>query len=351
MGRIVVNPAHLTNAAKGLREVVEPEARKAAERLAGEYRIDPPGFGIALSAIEADYNATLDYHLQNLRAAAESIEAVARGLEITVGNYERAEQVNVDMMSVAGVSDGKGWAGGLADTGMVRTVTSPLGGDGLQLHDVDTIVAIGAELAVLTLAGFTAWMAPTYLPAPIVAASIIADGPSMITVSRRLGAIASTLENGVAKQFDSYANGATAGWEDASVVEYRKVVTEIGRELSQMQKALSTAASLVAAIAALLGAFWLAFISFSGPFFVTISELFAASIGPQAPIVQPIIQGLGALGSAAWLKATGTVITVGAAAGMLLLGVVKEWSAFQRFDEQGDHTPDLKQIRISWHSA
>ncbi|GIJ50604.1 hypothetical protein Val02_74900 [Virgisporangium aliadipatigenens] len=355
MGKIVLNSANVTNAAKGLREIVVPATSKAADKLANGYRIDPPGMGVALSVIEAQYNATLDYHVQNLQVAVESIEAVANGLDITVRNYLTADEVNVNMMTVPGLyegtRDGQSYGGGFGDTGLARTFTSPLGGDGLQWNDVDTIIGLGAQIAALGTAGYTAYMSPTYLPTPIVAALIVANGPSMVTVGRRLADIATTLETEVNKQFDSIATSATGGWEDASVVEYRKVITEMNRELAQMQKAVAAASTLVLAVTALLGAFWLAFISFTGPFFAQISALFSMQFGPQAAVVQPIIQLLGALASAAWLKATGTVVSVLAAAGTLILGVIKEFGAFQRFDEQGDHTPDLKQIQISWSTA
>jgi len=350
MAHIAVNPAQLRNAAKGLSDEVAPDLKTQAQRLEGSYRISPPGFGTVLSILEAEYNSTISYHLQNLKVANESVTAVANGLLTTATAYDRAEQVNVDMTAGAGVANPDGYGSGWTDTGIARTFYQPLDGDGLGWGDVDQLVAVGTQLAAVALSVSTACLAPGYLPAPITAALLVADGFSIVATSRDLSAISATLES-VAKEFDTYANGATAGWEDMSVVQYRKVVTEIGRELSQMTKALSAASTMLTAVAALIGAFWLAFIAFTLPFFVTILELTLYSIGPQAAVLQPIIQGLSTLAGQAWLTASGTVITVCIATGTLILGVVKEWSNFQRFDEQGDSTPDLKQVKIEWHSA
>ena len=64
-----------------------------------------------------------------------------------------------------------------------------------------------------------------------------------------------------------------------------------------------------------------------------------------------MIQSLGALASASWLTATGTVVTVVAAFATMLFGVLKEFGGVQTFDQQGDSTPDIRQIKIAWHSA
>jgi len=45
------------------------------------------------------------------------------------------------------------------------------------------------------------------------------------------------------------------------------------------------------------------------------------------------------------------VIGLIGAAVTLLTGVVKEITGVQTFDKQGDNTPDIRQIKIAWHSA
>ncbi|HLL64462.1 MAG TPA: hypothetical protein VK453_01810 [Micromonosporaceae bacterium] len=208
---------------------------------------------------------------------------------------------------------------------------------------------MAAQVSALGISYAPATMAPTYLPAPSIASLIVADGFSILAASQQLAAIASTMESESIKLFDGYFAGrATAGWEDSSVVAYRAICTRVSGELGQMQKAISAASTMLASVASLLGAFWLAFLGFTLPFFVTITELTLTAIGPQAAVLQPIIQALGLLAGQKWLAAAGTVISVLVAGGTMILGFVKELSNFQRFDETGDNVPDLQQIKIAW---
>lgn len=351
MTQIEINPGQLTNAARGLDDFVAPDLTDAARRTADAYRLDPPGLGALLSFAEAYYNSVADYQLSNLETAAEVVRSVAAGLRRTVANYHAAEQANVEMLLAPAAADPDGYLGGLGDAGFPRLFTDPLGGiEGLGDGAAEALT-IASQTMFVGLGIATAAMAPDYLPAPITAAAMVANGFSVIEAARELGAVAATLEGSVIKKFDGYATGATAGWVDGSVVEYRDVVAQVSRELGQVQKALNALSSSLLAVAGLLTGFWLAFIAFTAEFFVVILDLTLSSIGPQALVLEPIIQALGAAASASWLTATGTVITVATAAVTLLSGVVKEFAAVQTFDEQGDGTPDLRQLKIAWHSA
>ncbi|MBM0226944.1 hypothetical protein [Micromonospora sp. ATA51] len=350
MTQIEINPGQLTNAARGLEQFVVPDLTDAARRMADSYRLDPPGLGALLSFAEAYYNSVADYQLRNLETAVQVVESVAAGLRRTVANYHAAEQANVDMFLAPAAAAPDGYLGGLGDAGFPRLFTDPLGGmDGLG-DGAAEVLTVGTLTMFVGLGVATAAMAPDYLPAPLTASAMVANGFSVIEAARELGAVAAALEGSVIKKFDGYATGATAGWVDGSVVEYRDVVAEVSRELGQVQKALSALSASLLAVAGLLTAF-VAFIAFTAEFFVVILDLTLSSIGPQALVLQPIIQALGAAASASWLTASGTVITVATAAVTLLSGVVKEFAAVQTFDEQGDGTPDLRQLRISWHSA
>src|ERR1044071_6108424 len=139
MAHIAVNPAQLRNAAKGLSDEVAPDLKTQAQRLEGSYRISPPGFGTVLSILEAEYNSTISYHLQNLKVANESVTAVANGLLTTATAYDRAEQVNVDMTAGAGGANPDGYGSGRTDTGIARPFYQPLDGDGLGWGDVDQL--------------------------------------------------------------------------------------------------------------------------------------------------------------------------------------------------------------------
>ncbi|MGC1215607.1 MAG: hypothetical protein WA890_30665 [Micromonospora sp.] len=350
MTQIEINPAQLTNAALGLDRFVVPDLEQAAGKVAAGYRVDPPGFGALLSFAEGYYTSVGDYQLRNLEAAAQVVQAVAAGLRKTVCNYHAAEQANVEMFRAPGTGEPDGYLEGLRDSGFARLFHDPFDGvDGLGEQAAE-VLTVATQTSFVALAFATAAMAPDYLPAPLTAEALVANGFSIIEAARELSAVASTLEGSVIKKFDGYAAAATAGWVDSSVVGYRNVVAEVSRELGQVQKALAAMSASLVAVVSLLAAFWSAFIAFTAEFFVTILDLTLSSIGPQAAVLQPIIQALGALASASWLTAAGTVISVVVAGITLLSGVVKEFVGVQRFDEQGDTTPDLQQVPVAWHS-
>jgi hypothetical protein len=338
----------LLNAASGLEKYAKPDLDQLTDQFASSYHVDPPGWGVLLSAAEAFYNMVGDYEMKNLRAASEAFTAVAAGLRKTVDNYDLSEKANVDMFLGSPSQDAENWGQGWLDTGLVRTFhTLP---DGLGSGAFETIT-VGTQLAFIAIGVATASMAPTYLPAPIAAALLVANGFSMIGCARELAEIAGTLDSDVKAKFDSYSNSATAGWLDDSVVEYKNVVGEISAELLQAQKAISAMSSVLIAVVTLLTTFWVAFLAFTGPFFITVLELTLGSIGPWAVVVEPILQALGALASASWLTAVGTVVGLIGAGVAVLIGVIKEFTGMQTFDKQGDATPDIRQIKIAWHSS
>lgn len=345
--QIEINPQTLLNAAAGLDKDVRPDMDELNGRFANSYHIEAPGWGVGLSPFEAMYNMVGDYHLKNLQAASEAISAVAAGLRKTVDNYNLAEKANVEMFLAPG-PDAESWGAGWVDTGMVRTFhtwpSSFLGG-------TSEVIAVTTQLAFIGIGVATAAMAPDYLAAPIAATLLVSNGFSMVACSRELADIASTLETGVKAKFDSFANSATGGWVDDSVVEYREVIAELSGEIAQAIKVIGAMSSVLASVFALLTTFWFAFLAFTGPFFITVLELTISAIGPQAAFIEPLLQAIGALAAASWLTAVGTVVGLIGAGVAVLASVVKEFTGMQTFDKQGDSTPDVRQIKIAWHSS
>jgi len=345
VGQIEIEPEALLNAASALEKIVRPDLDQATDKFANSYRVDPPGWGLALSPLEAMFNMIGDYHVKNLRAGSEAIEAVANGLRKTVDNYNRAEKANVEMFLGSPSQDGESWGSGWLDTGVARSVTTG------WLDNPTEVIAVGTQLAFIFAAFATADMSPPYLPAPIVATLLVANGFSMIDCARALANASAMLTDQVKPEYTTFTNGALRGWNDSSVIEYQQVIAQLGGELDDAQKVIASMSGALASVAALLTAFWVAFLSFTGPFFLTILNLTISAVGPQAIVIEPIIQSLGALAGASWLTAVGTVIGLIGAAVTLLTGVVKEVTGVQTFDKQGDNTPDIRQIKIAWHSA
>jgi hypothetical protein len=346
--QIELAPAALLNAAKGLDTYVRPDLDQATAKFASSYHVDSPGWGAGLSPFEAMYNMVGDYHQKNLAAASEAIGLIAQGLRTTVDNYNHAEKANVEMFLGSASVDAESWGQGWVDTGFARTFhTLPNSGLGIGFESV----AVATQLAFIGIGIATAAMAPDYLAAPIAATLLVANGASMIDCARHLADVASLIESDVKAKFDNYANAATAGWVDDSVDGYKNVVAELSGEIGQAQKVIATMSGVLASVVALLTTFWFAFLAFTGPFFITVLELTISSVGPQAAIIEPVLQAIGALAGASWLTAVGTVVGLIGAAVAVLAAVVKEFTGMQNFDKQGDSTPDVRQIKIAWHSS
>jgi hypothetical protein len=346
--QIEINPAALLNAAKGMDTYARPDLDQATTKFANSYHIDPPGWGAGLSVFEAIYNFVGDYHQKNLASASEAIGLVAAGLRKTVDNYNLSEKANVEMFLASPSVDGQNWGQGWTDSGFARTFYTLPHSAGSTVTEA---VAVASQLAFIGIAVATASMAPDYIVAPIAATLLVSNGFSMINCARELADVASLIESDVKPKFDNYANAATAGWADDSVDGYKNVVGELSGEIGQAQKVISAMSTVLAVVVTLLTTFWFAFLAFNGPFFITILQLTLASIGPQAAVVQPILQGLAAVAGASWLTATGTVVGLVGAAATMLAAVIKEFTGLQTFDKQGDSTPDVRQIKIAWHSS
>jgi hypothetical protein len=345
VGQIEIVPEALLAAAAALEKFARPDLDQVTDKFASSYRVDPPGWSIILSGFEAQFNAVGDYQVKNLRAGSEAIGAVAAGLRKTVDNYNRAEKANVEMFLGSPSQDGEGLGAGWLDTGAVRAFTQGF------TDNIPEIVDVGAQIALVTLACATSTMTEPYWVTATTAALMIANAVSMFECAQALNAADKMFTDHAKKSYDTYTGDATKGWNDNSVIEYQRVIAELGGELDDAEKAIASMAGALMTVLGLLAAFWIAFMAFNIPFFQFILNLTIAAVGPQALVIEPVIQSLGALASASWLTATGTVVTVVAACATMLFGVLKEFGGVQTFDKQGDSTPDIRQIKIAWHSA
>lgn len=344
--KIEVDPAALLNAANGLDQYAKPDLEQVAKRMSTAYLVDPPGWGVLLSVFEAQFNAVGDYHAKNLQAAGEATAAIAAGLRTTVDNYNRTEAANVSMMLGTPSADGQSWGGGWLDTGVARTFyTVP---DSWR-SGVGEGIAVTTQIGFVALAFATADLVPSYLPAPISAAALVFNGYSMFSVAGALNDLASDVSGAIDK-FSGYANGATAGWKDASVSAYRNVVAELIHELQQVKDNLVAMSTLIKVVAGLLIAYWLAFLIFTAAFFINVTEMVMLSIGPQAPAVIAALQAMGGLAAAEWMTGAVSVFSLVASALGVLSASLAGLVVIRRQDRQGDTTPDIRQIKIEWHS-
>ena len=346
---VEVDPAQLRNAAAGLRADVIPGLKSIADRFQTGYLLDQPGMGIAGSFVEAYYLQVAAYHLANLQAGVTVVEAVARGLDITVRNYEHNENVNATNLLAAPMAQDSapGYWSSYGDAGMWRghdtDIHSTAGG---LFGAIDLTVMGAAEMMAL----MCAVLAPPAVVVPIVAVLLTANLGSMLSVANTLDAIASDLDAPPIKAFNDYTvgpNGATVGWKDSSKTGFETVAQNIWGELGQVRDGIKLLADFLRAVATVYTGLWSFFVGFIPALLATLTAEDATVVGaPVAEAEGAAASGIAGGAFAAVMAALGTLIT--AAGGFM----VTTSTGLNTFDfganSKADNIPDLKQLKIEW---
>jgi hypothetical protein len=346
---VEVDPAALRNAAAGLRADVIPGLKGVADRFQTGHLLDQPGMGIGGSFIEAYYLQVAAYHLANLRAGVTVVEAVANGLDTTVRNYEHNENINATNLLAPPMAQDSapGYWSSYGDAGMWRghdtDIHSAAGG---LFGAIDLAVMGGAEMMAL----LCAVLAPPAVVVPIIAVLLTANLGTMLSVANTLDGIASDLDAPPVKAFNDYTlgpAGATLGWKDNSVAEFRSVAQNIYGELCQVRDGIKQLADFLRAVATVYTGFWAFFIGFIPALLATLTAEDATVVGaPVAEAEGAAASGIAGGAFAIVMTALGTLVT---GAGGVMVATSASLNTFD-FGANGkaDDIPDLKQLKIEW---
>src|SRR5215212_8843083 len=95
MPDFTVDPADMRNHAQFLGNNIAPTYAKSSQSVRTGSEIDAPGFGIALSFLEAAYLQKVDFLAKDLQGAHDLCWTISARLMETAANFERAENLNI----------------------------------------------------------------------------------------------------------------------------------------------------------------------------------------------------------------------------------------------------------------
>lgn len=340
MGNFTAKPQNLTTAADNLESEIAPAYGTAASSLRTDGAVDSPGFGIALSFVDALYRSRLDFMALDLEGAKDVSSDIAAALRQTAEQYEASEDLNVSGFG------GPGTAAQTFGESMLPALGSTLPGTagGLAgLAAVGLVVTFGTSATLGTCAA----LCPAFIPAAIAIPLFIANIPSIFEAADALKTQADNLTASINVALSQTLNHAADGWEGEGAFGFGEMSAKLTSHLDRLAGFADAVGEVLTSIGITLSILWSALVIFAAAFIAWLIYMTAASIGPQVAAVQAIINTVGLAASSTWL--TGLLATMGVAtAGSAVLGIITgDLKTFLNPPDAGAQgTPDLQEFKV-----
>jgi hypothetical protein len=280
-----VDPDKLRDSAKHLTEQVAPAYATSAGTLRTNGKIDPPGFGIALSFLEAAYTSKLDFMALDVQGAHDVSAEIATRLNQTAAEYEKGENLNI-----AGF-DGKGSTPeGLGSAFLGALGNSVPSGAGVAVLELATILACAGSLE--TCAG----LCPPFIPAAIAIPLFICNIPSIMGAGAALVEEARHIKDVLNSAFDLMCSSASDDWEGEGEKNFKLLTSKVKTHLDDLGDYINTVGTVLEAIGGILIALWIGLIALAVPFLIWLIAMRLAEASPpwlQDAVLEPIIEGAG----------------------------------------------------------
>ncbi|GAA1943613.1 hypothetical protein [Nocardioides hwasunensis] len=340
MGNFTVKPENLEASARRLAEDVSPAYTAAATNLQTNASVDAPGFGVALAWFDAMYRSRLDYITLDLQGAGDVTSDLAAALRDTAAQYAASEDLNVAGFGGPGQASqtfGDSLPGALGNTVPVTLGAGVVGG----LLTVAAISAAGGTLASC------AALCPAFIPAAITSLLFISNIPSIFEAAGALKAQADELTGTLNIAVSQALSHAADGWEGAGAQGFGENSERLTTHLSELTTFIDAVGEVLTAVGITLSILWGALVVFAAAFLAWLVFMHSASIGPQAAVLQPIIQAVGLAASSAWM--TGFMAAAGAASAvsLVLSALNQQLATFLNIPDGGAQgTPDLQEFHV-----
>ncbi|WP_067431688.1 hypothetical protein [Nocardioides jensenii] len=338
MGDFTVKPGNLTDAATELSGEVAPAYGASAQNLRTNGQVDMPGFGIALSWLDAMYRSRLDFIALDLEGAQDIVGDIATALEQTATQFNAAEDLNISGFGGPGhrpASFGESFGPALGNA-----VAAPAG---LAV----TLISAGAIYGTSGTLAACAGLSPAFIPAAITATLFIANIPSIADAASVLKAEADMLGEQVNTALSTALSHAANGWEGEGALGFTSMSSELTAHLAAMVSFIDAVGDVLVAVTITLSILWAALAAFAVGFLAWLISMHLASVGPQAPAVQAVLHSTSAALSSTWvvgmLGVGGSLAPVAIVLGML----TDQIAAFiSPPDTNNNGTPDMQEFHV-----
>ncbi|MEW2432289.1 hypothetical protein AB0877_30185 [Micromonospora sp. NPDC047644] len=341
-----VDPVDVRERARTLGTTIADDYANEADEFARNSAIDAPGFGLALSPVEALYIQRVDFLVKDVRGAADVCRQIGEKLGVVADQYERAENLHV---------------GGFGGTPVpVSSFGDAYGKTGTaDLAPVPLVVAAGASITLAEIGAIMgglsacAALCPTFIVGVAGAALFVANPIGIAQAGADLIRHGDNLQKALNTNFDKICSAATATWKGQGKDSFVIMSTKLKAHLDELGAYIRTLGETLHSLDIALTGLWLALGAMAGPFLVWLIAMRTAQLAPfAAPALEPIIQVAGT----AMAGSITTMIAGATALGSLVLalinGLAKDFLKLMALPDDGAAgTPDLTEFRVGENFA
>jgi uncharacterized protein YukE len=339
-----VDPAELRSHAKNLAGAVAPAYATSSTSVRQGSEISSPGFGIALSGVlEAPYHQRVDFLAKDLQGAHDVCTEIARRLQQTADQYDKAENLNV--------------AGFSGTPQQQESLATAFGQTGLANLDVGAVVATAVPLAsiyaTLTMMSACSALCPAFIPAAVVGALFVANPLGIAEAGAKLINEGRHIQNQLNLDYLTACNNAAAKWSGEGKDAFQQLTNTVKGHLDQIGKYIETLGEALHSLDIALSALWLALMEMVGPFLLWLVAMKAAEVfPPDIPYIETVVNASGALMSGTVMTTVELVTAVGGTVVTVINGLAKDLLSLTALPDAGKAgVPDLTEFKVGTNFA
>jgi uncharacterized protein YukE len=340
MPDFTVDPTDLRGHASFLDKSIAPTYGRSSASVREGGQVDAPGFGIALSFVEAAYLQRVDFLAKDLTGAHDLCAAIADRLKRTADTYQRAEDLNVAGFNGTPVHE-TSYLSAFGQTGLAdMAATAPaLFGAGITMEMVTACLASMSACSALC---------PAFIPATIAAALFVANLPGIAAAGSHLINEGRNIQNVLNASFQNVCTACAARWTGAGRDAFQQLTTTIKGHLDQVGRYLETLGGALHSLFIALAGLWTALLALVGPFLVWLVAAKAAEVfPPDIPFIEAVINATGAALSSGVLTTIAGLTAVGTMVVSLINGLAKDALSLTALPDSGQAgVPDLTELRV-----
>ncbi|WP_157240601.1 hypothetical protein [Catenuloplanes japonicus] len=313
----------------------------AAGEIARDSVIDMPGFGVALSPLEAAYLQRVDFLVKDVQGAADVCRQIGAKLETVAAQYEATENLHVSGFggtAAAPLSFGSAYG----QTGVGRAVQDPAV---LAAGATITLAEIGAIMASMSAC---AALCPTFIVGAVGAALFVANPVGIAQAGADLMRHGDNVQKALNTNFDKICAAATGTWKGEGKDAFIIMATKMKAHLDELGAYLRTLGEALHSLNIALTGLWIALGAMTVPFLVWLIAMRAAQMfPPAAPALEAVIESTGAVVAGSALTMIAAVSAAGGLVFTLINTLTKDFQKLMTLPDDGAAgVPDLTEFRV-----
>ncbi|MFI7215718.1 hypothetical protein [Micromonospora maritima] len=350
MANFTVDPEDVRIHGRTLGSTVAEDYTQEAQAIARDSVIDAPGFGIALSPVEAFYIQRVEFLVNDVRGAADVCRQIGAKLGVVADQYQRAEDLHVGGFGGT-PAPASGFGDAYGRTGVAQLVTDPT--------TLAAAATVGASITLAEIGGVMGGMAacaalcPTFMIGLAGAALFVANPVGIAQAGADLMRHGDQLQKSLNVNFDKICSAATGTWKGEGKDSFVIMATKLKAHLDELGAYIRVLGEALHSLEIALTGLWIALAAMTVPFLTWLIAMRAAELVPGAAVVlEPVIEAAGAAVAGSVTTMVAAVSALGGLALALINGLAKDFLKLMTLPDDGvAGTPDLTEFRVGENFA